>query len=271
MRIASGSTNAHWASRGFIVLAADYPGLGLTDQLNAACGYELTGEDDVEGDVRAQLDAATQRSGELAFLGEHVDTTRVAISGHSQGACLSATFSTLPNVQLVMPMTGSTQVSPSPSLESIMWIAGIEDTVIGYDAILLGNVVCPPNPLPATSNVDGYDNSPGAPDVKKRLVGITGGGHLVPTDLCQKNMQGRNAIEEASLDEVCGVDTAVIIGLPALFDCGVEGFDWQKGVEAVNYASTAALEETLQCKDRDAAFETMQAAVPLIGDYRHDP
>jgi hypothetical protein len=63
----------------------------------------------------------------------------------------------------------------------------------------------------------------------------------------------------------------VIIGLPALFDCGVEGFDWQKGVEAVNYASTAALEETLQCKDRDAAFETMQAAVPLIGDYRHDP
>jgi hypothetical protein len=70
-------------------------------------------------------------------------------------------------------------------------------------------------------------------------------------------------------DGVCGVDSAAIIGLPALNDCGT--IDWKKGVEAVNYASTIALEETLHCKDRTKQFEAMQTAVPAIGDFRHMP
>jgi hypothetical protein len=129
--------------------------------------------------------------------------------------------------------------------------------------------VCPANPLPATSDMDGYSQSPGQPDVIKRIVGIKGGGHLTPTDLCQTNAQGRNAIEEASADGVCGIDTAVIIGLPALFDCGT--IDWKEGVKAVNYASTAALEETLHCRDRSAQFSNMQTALGSIGDFQHEP
>lgn len=45
------------------------------------------------------------------------------------------------------------------------------------------------------------------------------------------NAQGRNAIEEANMDMVCGINSAVIIGLPALFDCGIA---LESGVEAVN-------------------------------------
>jgi dienelactone hydrolase len=265
MRIASGSTNTQWASRGFVVLAADYPGLGLTDQLNSACGYPTTGDQDIEGDVNTQLSALGSASGDLAFLAGHLDTTRLGISGHSQGACIAATLSTLPNLQIVIPMAGSMPVSASPSLKSLMFIAGMDDTVIGYDAPLLGNVVCPAG---ATDDKDAYADSPGPPDVHKRLVGIKGGGHLAVTDLCQKNKQGLNAIDEAKADGVCGIDTAVIIGLPALFDCG--SIDWMDGVKAVNYATTAALEETLLCKDRSAQFDQL-GSNPLIGDYQHAP
>jgi predicted dienelactone hydrolase len=269
MRAASITTNTHWASRGFVVLVADYPGLGLTDQLNAACGYPESGSQDVEGDVRAQINALKDASAEYAFLKGHVDLTRLGLAGHSQGACMSATLSTLENVRVVIPISGSTQVSPAPALKSILWIAGMDDTVIGYKDSLLGNIVCPGNPLPASSDSGAYEASPGPPAVTKRLTGIRGGGHLSVTDLCQKNSLGHTDLEQMHMDNICGVDSAVIIGLPALFDCGT--IDWKKAVDAVDYVTTAALEETLQCRDRSAQFRDLQKNVPELGDYQHAP
>jgi hypothetical protein len=266
-RIASGSTNAHWASRGFVVLAADYPGLGLADQLSATldCDYPTSGEQDLPGDVKTQMDALNQASGEVAFLANRVDMTRVGISGHSQGGCIAATLSGLPNVRIVMPWSGATAVEPSNTLESIMYVSGMDDQVIGYTELGIGIVVCP---LGSLTTEAGYEGSPGAPKVKKRMVGISGGGHLVVTDLCQKNVQGKNAIEEAGANAVCGVDSAVIIGLPALFDCGT--IDWKVGVEAVNYVTTAALEETLHCRDRTKQFASLKANLPQVGDFREE-
>jgi dienelactone hydrolase len=265
-RIASGTVNVHWASRGFVVVAADYPGLFLTDQLNAACGYTQTGAQDIPGDVNAQLSALQNPSGELGFLGGHIDMTRLAISGHSQGACVSATLTSIPNVKTVIPMSGSNPTTAATGLQSILYVSGINDTVIGYSAPLIGNVVCP---LGSTFTTGAYQASPGPPNVTKRLAGIAGGGHLVPTDLCQTNQLGRNAVQEAQADGVCGVNTAVIIGLPALFDCGT--IDMASGLHAVSYASTAALEETLLCKDRSAQFASLQANVPAITDFQHAP
>jgi hypothetical protein len=264
-RIASASTNAHWASRGFVVLAADYPGLGLADQLSSTldCDYPTSGEQDLPGDVKTQMDALNQASGDLAFLAKRVDMTRVGISGHSQGGCIAATLSTLPNVRIVMPWSGATVVEESSTLESIMYVSGIDDQVIGYTELGIGIVVCP---LGSVTTETAFEGSPGPPKVKKRMVGISGGGHLVVTDLCQKNVQGKNAIEEAAADGVCGVDSAVIIGLPALFDCGT--IDWKLGVEAVNYVTTAALEETLQCRDRTKQFASLKANLPQVGDFR---
>jgi dienelactone hydrolase len=265
-RVASGSVNGHWASRGFVVLAADYPGLFLTDQLNSACLYPTTGAQDIPGDIDLQMQALKNPAGDLAFLAGHIDMTRLGLSGHSQGACVTATLTTLPGVQIVLPMSGSAPVTASPSLKSIAYISGMADTVIGYNFPLIGNVVCP---LGSSSTTGAYQASPGPTAVTKRLVGITGGGHLVPTDLCQTNQLGRNAVQEAQADGVCGINTAVIIGLPALFDCGTIALE--KGIEAVNYASTAALEETLHCKDRSAAFASLRANVPQVGEFLHAP
>jgi predicted esterase len=266
-RIASGTTVTQWASRGFVVMNADYPGLFLTDQLNAACGYPQTGAQDIKGDVNTQIQALTNPSGDVAFLAGHIDMTRLAIGGHSQGACETATeLSTLANVQVVLPMSGSSTVTnPNPALKSIMWIAGIDDKVIGYNSSLIGNLVC----AAATSDTQAWTASPGPPNVTKRLMGITGGGHLVPTDLCQTNAQGKNAIQEAQADGVCGINTAVIIGLPALFDCGTIAM--ADGLKAVDYASTAALEETLHCQDRSAQFANLKANLPMVGDFQHAP
>ncbi|MFI5306632.1 MAG: alpha/beta hydrolase family protein [Polyangiales bacterium] len=271
LRIGSASLNAQWASRGFVVIAADYPGLGLADQLAPGCGLGQSGLQDVSGDADAQLQGLTSGSGDFAFIKDHVDVTRVAIVGHSQGGCMAAQMSRVAGVQMIMPLDSSTSTSVGPLLESIMYVSGMDDTVIGYSTALIGNSVCPANPLPATSDTDAYSQSPGPPDVKvKRLVGIKGGGHLVPTDLCETNAAGRNAVQEAEADGVCGVDTAGILGLPTLADCGVAGFDWKAGVHAVGYATTAALEETLLCKDRSAVFASLSTQ-PLIGDFQHTP
>jgi dienelactone hydrolase len=264
-RAASVSTNKHWASHGFIVLAADYPGLGLGDQMASTleCLQPTTGAQDLPGDVNLQLKAMASPSGDLAFLADRVDTTRVAISGHSQGGCITATLSALPNVKLVMPFSGSTTISPSTSLESVLYVSGMADTVIGYAAPALGNTVCP---LGSSDTVDAFVASPGPPKVKKRLVGITGGGHLSVTDLCDKNKLGKSSIEELQAARVCGVASAVIIGLPALFDCGT--IDYKQGIAAVNYATTAALEETLHCKDLSKQFANLKSALPQVGEFR---
>jgi hypothetical protein len=65
---------------------------------------------------------------------------------------------------------------------------------------------------------------------------------------------------------VCGISNAAFIGLPALDDCGT--IDWMKGVAAVIYPTTAALEETLLCKDRTQAFADIKKNVPDIGDFQ---
>jgi hypothetical protein len=80
--IASGSLNVQWASRGFVVVAADYPGLMLADQLcSAGCGCQPSGAADYPGDILAQINALNAPTGEVAFLAGHVDMTRVAVGG----------------------------------------------------------------------------------------------------------------------------------------------------------------------------------------------
>jgi len=222
-----------------------------------------TGLQDVPGDIATQVQALTMASGNLAFLADHLDMTRVGLSGHSHGACIAATLNTNANVRILVSMAGSAPAEPSDSLRALMYLGGIDDKVVGYDAPLLGNAVCQ---LFSSSTTGAFEASPGPPAVTKRLVGITGGGHLVMTDLCQKNAVGRNAIEEAQADGVCGINSAVIIGLPALFDCGT--IDMVTGIKAVDHATTAALEEALMCKDRSVQFANLKANVPAIGDFQ---
>jgi dienelactone hydrolase len=270
VRIANISSLTHWASRGFVVLSADYPGLGLHDMLASTidCHLPTNGSQDVPTDVTTQISALTSPSGGLAFLAGHIDPSRLGITGHSQGACITATLTTDPHVQVVVPMAGSVAVGTSSTLKGLVFIAGMNDQIIGYNTPLgtIGNVVCIQGNL-QQSDTGAYTASPGPPGVNKRLVGITGGGHLVPTDLCTKNsaVPPVDAAHEAINDGVCGVTDAVAIGLGTLDDCGT--IDMDTGIHDVNYASTAAFEEVLMCTDRSAAFSSLQQNLTTVGDY----
>ena len=268
IRIASGSSMVHWASHGFIVMAADHPGLMLKDQLSLdfTCGF-TAGTQDLLADVRAEIDAIANPSGELAFIGDRADASRVAINGHSQGGCVSATMSTLPGVRMVIPFSGAFPTLASETLEAVMYIGGTKDTVIGWglpegNVLTIGNWVCPPG---STTTREAYVASPGPPAVKKRLLGVTGGGHLAPTDLCQENDLGNGALEELVLRGVCGVNSAAIIGLAAIFDCGPAGQELthEQSLAPINYATTAGLEETLLCQDRSGAFAKLKERHPM--------
>ena len=267
-RIASGTIQTVWASRGFVVLAADYPGLMLADQLcSAGCGCQASGAADYPNDFQAQLSALKSPSGELAFLAGHVDTAHVGFSGHSVGGCTVAAQAGAVGAQVVIPLSSAAPTMMGGMLKSTMYISGMSDTVFASNmGAGLGNVVCPG----ATGSVaDAYNASSGPPGIKKRLVGVQNGGHLVPTDLCQKNMDGNNAIQVLHNHHWCGVDAVAIVGLPTLFDCGANNFDWQVGVKDVAYATTAAFEETLTCRpERGDTITNMKTAQPTIGDFK---
>jgi hypothetical protein len=107
----------------------------------------------------------------------------------------------------------------------------------------------------------------------KRVIGITGGEHLDVTDLCsQTNSMGKTAIQVADEYNVCGTgapSTALSL-LNSLAQCGMV-MPPSAGPGIVNYATTAALEETLHCINRDAAFSSIKTAYPQVSDFEHTP
>lgn len=253
-RIASGTTQSQWASRGFVVVAAEHPNLYLTDYMGQGCGTPPPALD-LSGDVDSEIQTIGAAAGDLAFLSGHIDMKRIALAGHSAGAYNVAQFTNKPNVQVVIPLSGTHAVNPGTSLKSVAFIGGMSDTVLGYStATGIGQALYP------GTQTGAYMNSPGSP-VKKRLMGITGGGHLAVTDLCQKNSQGKNPIQVAQSHGVCGLSI-----LPSLFDCGT--VDRETGVKAVNDLSTAVLEETLHCQDRAATISAIKSREAVVGDFK---
>jgi predicted dienelactone hydrolase len=253
-RTASLSTMTQWASRGFIAVATDHAGLFLTDFLVTVSFGACTGgtgvaygSQNLSADVDAMISALTNKTGDFATFGGVVDMSRIGISGHSQGASNAAQFSNKPNVEVDMPLAdlGGTVVPSTSALKSVLLIGGMSDTVVPY-----------------SSDMSAYSGSP-AP---KRLVGITSANHLDVTDLCwETNSSGQTAIQVASQYGVCGAST-----LADLAKCGTLSPP-QIGPEIVNYVTTAALEETLHCADRSAAFSGLEAKYSQVGDFEHSP
>jgi predicted dienelactone hydrolase len=243
-----------WASRGFIVVATDHAGLYLADFLASASlgscqsttgvGY---GSQNTSADVTAMISGLTSMSSAFSFLGSSADMTRIGISGHSQGASDAANDASKPNVQVDMPLADLGGTAPnSSSLKSTLVVGGMNDSVV-----------------PFTSDTQAYTGSTAA---TKRLVGITGGNHLDVTDLCiDVNSANQTGIQVASANGICGAST-----LAALAQCGMVN-PVSAGPAITNYVTTAALEETLHCTDRKAAFSMLQSKFTQVGSYQHTP
>jgi dienelactone hydrolase len=248
-RSASLAQMTHWASRGFIVAATDHHGLYLGDSLanfsfGACAGSGIA--QDLSGNVDSMIAALTMTSGELAFLSGKLDMTRIAIAGHSAGASAASAMSDKPGVRLLMPLAGGGPVTASSTLQSVLFLGGMSDAVVSYDGVR-----------------NGYDGSVSP----KRIVGITNAGHLVMTELCDlKNGDGESILTIAQAADICSAGLAGF-----LFDCEPSYLEEAKGTAIVNYATTAALEETLHCADRSSQFAQLQSRLPDVGEFLQAP
>lgn len=232
----------HWASRGFVVIAADHPGLLLGDFLAMLCPDDPSGEQDLSGDVDALLAALATPTGELAFLAGHVDVDRVGVAGHSAGGGAAAASSSKPGVRVVMPLAAGGTTSDGPMLEEVLYMGGQSDTIASW------------------SSVTGGWNGSATP---RRLVGIENAGHLVFSDLCETtNAEGQNLLAIAEEHALCGAQFASF-----LFDCEPSYVDGPIGWRIVDHATTWALERSLQCRSELPDLAAIEAAYPEVGAY----
>jgi hypothetical protein len=228
----------HWASRGFVVIASDHPGIMLMDALAFMFGGDQT------ADATAVLDAVA--AGEVDFLDGQLDLGRVALAGHSAGGGAIAGLGGRDGVQVLMPLA-SGGTDSGASLRSTLAMGGLTDGVIPFD-----------------NTESGYDGSP-AP---KRLVGIAGAGHLAFSDLC---VVGRDQGGMLQVATDHGIEVNPLIAGLARDGCEEGDLAAEEGWAIIDHATTAALEETLHCRaDSAAALAGIAARYPAVEVYRED-
>jgi hypothetical protein len=231
----------HWVSRGFVVVAADHPGIQLKDILASPLG--LPGSSDQAGDATKLLDALASPTGEVAFLAGHIDQARLALSGHSAGGNAISGFGN--RAAVLMPMAAGGTKAGTTLVSSLIMGAG-NDGIDNY------------------SNVtNGYTSSP----TKKRMVGVGGNaGHLTFSDLCAIGASGGGILQIA---QDHGVSVPLLIAALARDGCKTGQLPPADGWHIVNFATSAVLEETLQCSSTSAAqIASIQTAVPNVQEYR---
>ncbi len=231
----------HWASRGFVVVAADHPGLRLADVLGMACGASPPPQA-LGANLDTLIAALASPAGPLDFLAGHIDPTRIAVSGHSAGGGAAAAASTKPGVQVVISMAGAMATPKAATLRSTLYFGGIVDSIASWGTVK-----------------NAWSGSP----TPRRLIGISDGGHLTFSDLCQvKNAAGKDLLQIAKDHQVCGAQLAGF-----LFDCDPTHVDGPTGWDIVNHASSAVLETVLQCQPA-TDLSHIQSRFPAVADYQ---
>ncbi len=231
----------HWASRGFVVLAADHPGLYIQDLLAMFCGG-TPGERDLDGDLAMIVDAVKTGVG-LGDLTTIVDSSRIGMSGHSAGGAAIAGQGDVASV--LVPMAAGGYEAGTVVTNGLV-LGAVEDTVVDYE-----------------NQVMGYEAAPSP----KRFVGLSPAGHLVFSSLCHiVNDAGQDLVTVAQAADVCGLSLA-----GALFDCSVNYVSKDVGHRIVNDATTAVFEETLHCNaDRAAWISGIAERFEAVAALRED-
>jgi len=128
-------------------------------------------------------------------------------------------------------------------LQSSLIMGGIDDGVTRY-----------------SGQQQGYENTSGV----KRLVGLSGAGHLAFSDLCLLGRENGGLVEIAQNAGVSGAAFASF-----LWDGCDEGqLAAEISIEIVKDISTLILEEVLQCRGSNAAeIAQLGSRYPDVGEY----
>jgi hypothetical protein len=232
-RTASHALFTHWASRGFVVICADNPGIMLGDLLEGGCGALLSA--DQEGDTRTLLNAVRAQSSGLSFLRGLVATGRIGLGGHSAGGMAVSGLGGERGVQVIIPMA-SGGVEAGTYVKSALVMGGLQDQA-------------------ATPSIvrRGYDSTP----FKKRLVLVPESGHMAFCSVC-----GIVTSSDEDLGALAGI---------ASDGCGPQYMNPAQSTQIINFASTAVYEETLMCSSTSAGqIDTISRRFSGV-QYEYDP
>ena len=236
----------HWASRGFVVVAADHPGLWLADTLALVCPDAPTGARDLAGDLASLIEAVRGAEPRIAFLKGRVDIDRIGLAGHSAGGVAVAQAAGVSRARVVIPMAGDSAPVAAPERVATLFLGALSDTVVTY----------------SRTRAAYADAAP-----PKKLVGIASSGHLVFSDICEAtNATGENLIQIAIKHGICGASLG-----GRLFDCNPDYIDAAIGNEIINYTTTAVLERALYCVEGVDLFAGIKERYPHVAEYLSDP
>ena len=225
-RHASHGLFTHWASRGFVVLCCDNPGISFGDLMEGGLAALATA--DQKGDTQILLDAIRNPSGELRFLKGAIANNRYGLAGHSAGGVAVGLLGKEDGVKVIVPMA-SGGVNGT-TLESAMIMGGLEDAAATEPIVR-----------------SGYKRT----SVKKRLVLIPDAGHNVFLSVCDMILES---------DTDLGDLTAI-----AHDGCGPQYMAPEESIKIVKFASTGAFEETLMCSKTSAGqLDTIATKYPGV-------
>ena len=209
----------HWASRGFVVISADNPGITQKDIMES---FRNLLKADQKGDTQKLIREVNtlSASSPLAFLRGHIDANRIGLSGHSAGGVAVNALGSESGVRVIIPMaSGGTK--EGSQIKSTLVLGGLEDNTATFSV-----------------TTRAYESSP----KPRRLVGFAGMGHVGFVDVCRG----------AELRQQYGLEFSPAMNQLLSDGCGPQFLDVEKGWEMINYVSTATFEETLMCSDSSA-------------------
>ena len=251
----------HWASRGFVVVAADHPSLGLKTFLTDGLGgldIGLLGTSPACGsnpvikqleEARGVLDALQSPSGDLAFLAGAIDMKRLGAAGHSAGAFGTRLLSGYPDLKVAAALSGD-GVCESPSIQGALVMGGMQDAIVAYTRQQSGYAATPPS---------------------KRLVGLANAGHMAFTSFCPIGAGDGGILNAAKKAGVVFDPTFEAIVAPLASDgCQPGKLPAERGWEVTNFATAGVFEETLLCLPERAAelAKVRERFSDAVGEYQ---
>jgi predicted dienelactone hydrolase len=222
---------AHWASRGYVVVAPDLPGATLGDVLAHAP------RQDEAAAAGAVLDALARPSGDAAFLAGHVDLAHLGLAGHSLGGDVAG---------LVAARRGAIVIT--------MAERGVPAAKRGFETLVMGGTK--DGVEPHARQVKGYAAAPRP----KRFVAVDGAGHMSFSENCLV------ALPDGGWLAAVAKRGLKLDGFPAKLApraCAEQTIDPARAFAIIAAATTLALDETLACDgSAGAALEALHDRFP---------